>query len=65
MSIISSVFNWSFQLVIYHPIFVNNCNNVFPSVLSYWSLSQREEATDCIVYTRHNQLKQISIRTIK
>ena len=28
----SSIFNLHFQIVIYHPILSNNCNNVFPSM---------------------------------
>ena len=46
-----------FQIAIYHPILSNNCNNVFPPVLSTWSCSGRTATIYCIVYTRHNQLK--------
>ena len=45
------------QIVIYHPIFINNCNNVFLPVLYYWSSSGREATIYYIVCTRHNQLK--------
>ena len=36
-SIQSSVFNFPFQIVIYHPILSNNCKNVFAPVLLLYS----------------------------
>ena len=54
-----SVFNLPFQIVFYHALLSNSCNNVFSSA---WS--------SCLatiyykVYSRHNQLKTRKIRII-
>ena len=53
----SSVFNFPFEIVIYHPILSNYCNNVFHLVFSSSCCFWRGATIYCIVYTRHNQLK--------
>ena len=66
----SSVFNFLFQVVIYHPIWSNNYNNVFPPALLLYSVSPGvilEEEQSCIAKFTPGiiNLKQINIRTIE
>ena len=66
----SSVFNFLFQDVIYHPIWSSNCNNVFPPVLLLYSVSPGvilKEEQSCIAKFTPGIInsKQINIRTIE